>query len=46
MSHPVNDVILERLYLCLLKKSKKNFLNEHPAFIVHEVQKRFEDLSQ
>ena len=42
MSHPVNDEILERLY----EEVKEEFPNEHPAFIVHEVQKRFEELSQ
>ena len=42
MSHPVNDEILERLY----EEVKEEFPNEHPVIIVHEVQKRFEDLSQ
>ena len=42
MSHPVNDEILERLY----EEVKEEFPNEHPTFIVQEVQKRFEDLSQ
>ena len=42
MSHPVNDEILERLY----EEVKEEFPNEHPVFIVLEVQKRFEDLSQ
>ena len=42
MSHPVNDEIFERLY----EEVKEEFPNEHPAFIVHEVRKRFEELSQ
>ena len=32
--------ILERLY----EEVKEEFPNEHPVFIIHEVQKRFEDL--
>ena len=42
MSHPVNDEIFERLY----EEVKEEFPNEHPAFIDHEVRKRFEELSQ
>ena len=42
MSHTGNLEILERLY----EEVKEEFPNEHPTFIVHEVQKRFEDLSQ
>ena len=42
MSHPVNDEILENLY----EEVKTEFPNEHPVFIIQEVQKRFEELSQ
>ena len=42
MSHPVNDEILERLY----EEVKTEFPNEHPAFIIQVVRKRFEELPE
>jgi len=42
MSHPVNDEILERLY----EEVKIEFPNEHPAFIIQVVRKRFEELPE
>ena len=42
MSHPVNDEILENLY----EEVKIEFPNEHPVFIIQEVQKRFEELPE
>ena len=41
MSHPVNDEILERLY----EEVKKEFPNALEAFVIAEVQKRFEEMS-
>jgi len=42
MSHPVNDEIFERLY----EEVKEEFPNEHPAFIIQVVRKRFEELPE
>ena len=42
MSHPVNDEILENLY----EEVKEEFPNALEPFVLAEVQKRFEDLSQ
>ena len=42
MSHPVNDEILENLY----EQVKEEFPNALEPFVLAEVQKRFEDMSQ
>ena len=41
MSHPVNDEILENLY----EEVKEEFPNALQAFVIAEVQKRFEEMS-
>lgn len=41
MSHPVNDEILENLY----EQVKEEFPNALEAFVIAEVQKRFEEMS-
>ena len=41
MSHPVNDEILERLY----EEVKEEFPSALEAFVIAEVQKRFEEMS-
>ena len=42
MSHPVNDEILENLY----EQVKEEFPNALEPFVIAEVQKRFEEMSQ
>ena len=42
MSHPINDEILENSY----EEVKQEFPNALEPFVIAEVQKRFEDLSQ
>ena len=46
MSHPVNDEILESIFENLYEEVKTEFPNEHPAFIIQVVRKRFEDLPE
>ena len=41
MSHPINDEILERLY----EEVKEEFPNALEAFVIAEVQKRFEEMN-